>query len=155
MREIRFKFYDIIRKRLMDVVDINWEKKLVGTVYGGQYWVSYMETGYLVQYSGYTDRLGAGIYDGYILKEYWEGGEGYTLNEVVFKEKEDDFIQTPGWYVDFIRAYTNDGKPIDVSEGRFSRFLPLSWVIDDSDVVGNIYEFPELLKDIQRDHFYR
>src|SRR4051812_34344003 len=117
MREIKFKFYDIIRKRLMTVVDIDWEKKLAGTVYGGQYRVSFLEIGYLLQYSGYGDRLGAEIYDGCILKEYWEGGEGYTLNEAVFKEKTDDFIDTPGWYVDFIRAYTNHGKPTDITEG--------------------------------------
>jgi hypothetical protein len=111
-----------------------------------------------LEHSSYKDRLKKVICEGDILKEYWEGG--YTLNEVVFIEKATKEVEAPGWQVDFICAYDTSmadiDRPIPVSEGgRFSRMLPLNWIAAKSEVIGDKYKNPELLRDLRRDHFYR
>ena len=111
-----------------------------------------------LQYSAYKDRDGKEIFEGHILKEYWEGG--YTLNEVVFIESVTSETEDPGWQVDFICAYDTSladvDQPLDISEGgRFSRMLPLDWIAAEAEIVGHKYENPELLQDMRRDHFYR
>jgi hypothetical protein len=86
--------------------------------------------------SSLTDKNGSVIREGDLLKEFWRGG-GYTLNRVIFDDRRLD-----GWEAEYVQAYKEDGTKTD---GRFSRYLPLDWINEKSEIIGNIQENPDLL----------
>lgn len=90
----------------------------------------------LMQFTGLLDKNGKEIYEGDILKKYDKLQEvRFGIN--TFEGSIDDFISN-GWYVhtlnpeDFMQDSTND--------------YPL-YEAKDSEVIGNIYESPELPKE--------
>jgi hypothetical protein len=119
-REIKFKFYDKKRKRLMDVISIGWEKGILVCSYGGQAWISLIEHGDLVQYSDHRDKHGKEIYEGDVLFENDPFG-GKKL-EVFWDEKLSGFHCRRSLY----------HCPIPESKNI--------------EVIGNGYEYPELLE---------
>ena len=110
---VKFKFYDKKRKWLMDVMAIDWEKGIIVGLYGRQHFISLIEHGDLLQYTGLKDKYRKEIYEGNIM------------------------------------TYSNSDKKYEVKfiQGRFSIELgrPALWW-EDSEVIGNIDENPELLK---------
>jgi hypothetical protein len=67
--QIKLRFYDNKRKRLTDVLTVDWEKGIVICVYGGQVWISLIEHGYLLQYSGLKDKHQRKIAEADIVKD--------------------------------------------------------------------------------------
>ena len=81
------------------------------------------------QYTGLTDKNSVRIFEGDILKFYGEDGdeESYTKYEVIWLEN--------GWHAqDVHRLYMAD------------TLSPPSWVKEHFEVIGNIYDNPELLR---------
>lgn len=100
----------------------------------------------LMQFTGLLDTNSKEIYEGDILR--WEYPAGYSLAEVKFGlynngELYDDNVSGNGWYLRERSHFTNDYErevaihPFIPEEYPFGPYLP--------QVIGNIYENPELL----------
>jgi hypothetical protein len=85
--------------------------------------------------SGLKDKHGSEIREGDLLKEFWSQGD-YTINLVIFDDQ-----RLEGWEAQYVQAFASDGMKVD---GRFSRYLPLDWINEQSEIVGNTQENPEL-----------
>jgi uncharacterized phage protein (TIGR01671 family) len=129
--QIKLRFYDNKRKRLTDVLSVDWEKGIVICLYGGQAWISLIEHGHLLQYSGLKDKHKKKIAEADIVKD-----EFGLHCEVRFGEFADTkgHVQY-GFYIYDVAAKIGRGNMgYDVTED-----CPL-------EVIGNIYENPELLE---------
>ena len=97
----------------------------------------------VMQYTGLKDKTGKEVYEGDIIDDNWirsNGSKVYNFNWAVkFGEHEtslDYYASTAhGFYLDEL---DND------SEYREVRALP--WTISEGEVIGNIYENPELIQ---------
>jgi uncharacterized phage protein (TIGR01671 family) len=127
----KFRFYDNKRKRLTDVVSVDWEKGIVVCLYGGQVWISLIEHGRLLQYTGLKDKNKKKIAEADIVKDQFG-----LLNEVRFGEFADTKHHVQyGFYL-----YNFDSKMNIGNMGyEAGESCPL-------EVIGNIYENPDLLK---------
>jgi hypothetical protein len=120
-RKITFKFYDKKRKRLMDVVSIDWGNGLIVCTYGGQGWLSLIEDGDLLQYTDRKDKYKKEIFEGHIISE------------------QDQFGVTPPKEV-----YWDDTvSGFRCRHGAYTGLLPDS---KNMEIIGTVYENPELLQ---------
>lgn len=132
MREIEFRAWLIDEKKMIDVKAIDWDEN--GDIFSINYPSGKAYSGYakdnieLMQYTGLIDRIGNKIYEGDIVK-IW--GRGFTTKLgcvnaiVVFEEAQFAF------YINE-RYYTIWKDSCEMYE-----------------VIGNIYENPELLGEQQ------
>lgn len=124
MREIKFRIWDAENKEMLKVQELDFEP----TFYGGRIAIrpdqynDYFDTGdmILMQYAGLKDKNGKEIYEGDILKDKWN-----TVYVVKYKNT--------GFYI-----YRNNGR------NGYSKIS--SWN-GDKEVIGNIYDNPELLEE--------
>ena len=119
-RKVKFQFYDKKRKRIMDVLTIDWEKGIVVCVYGRQGWISLIEDGDFLQYAGRKDKYRREIFEGNIIIPYDHIGATLPM-EVYWDEAVCGFR---------------------CRRDTFTGPLPAS---NNVEVIGNIYENPELL----------
>jgi uncharacterized phage protein (TIGR01671 family) len=129
--QIKLRSYENKRKSLTDVISVDWEKGIVVCLWGGQIWISLIEHGPLLQYSGLTDKNGKKIAQADIVKDNFG-----LLNEVRFGEFYDTKYHVQyGSYLHNLESKMNIGNMgYDADES-----CPLA-------VIGNIYENPELLR---------
>ncbi len=130
MREIKFRAWDKIEKEFIpyDTLRRWW----LNTIMEGQGGIEFM------QYTGLKDKNGKEIYEGDIIGypnpmikkvvafgEYYFGADEYG-------------VSGNGFYL----KYYEDGKAVDTEESIFD------YPNADDEVIGNIYENPELLKEV-------
>lgn len=151
MREIKFRAYiydltdedshpleiDVRAGKLWDVASINFKDQIVeimdddGNVW--EYELNNNEIA-LLQYTGLKDKNGAEIYDGYILEFRANPFNGKRdLFKVVFKD---------GGFRDEWNNYIGQYLPPDIGNKQGGRVR----LNEACEVVGNIYETPELLQ---------
>ena len=138
MREIKFRAWDAYRKRIYEVIEINWlgESIKVYADFAG-YGYTNMKSAILMQYTGLHDEGGKEIYEGDILGchdnvKRWKSGDGERAIVEWDKNKS-------RWGMMFHSIYGGEGH-LCAEESLNSR-VRFEWV-----VVGNIYENPELLE---------
>jgi hypothetical protein len=109
----------------MDVLAIDWEKGIVVGLYGGQHWISLIEHGNLIQYTGLKDKNRKEIYEGDIVNCFDDLGK----NDLPF-------------IIEYKRARFVLTSAHEKLEG---------WDLDSQkvEVIGNIYENSELLKSVK------
>lgn len=154
---IKFRAWDKERKKIFQVFEIDFKNNQVwcgitqdaGNILGGCYagdrlkiYCS-LDKAELMQCTGLKDKNGKEIYEGDIVRFEDTGEEGYEYKEgydfknaarVIFDEERAMFTLT-----DFVQDdcfVENDG----LQEDGFAK------VLQDCEVIGNIYENPELLK---------
>lgn len=117
VREIKFNFYDTLRKKY-----IRW-----GDSNGGMSMSAFITHEYLkfLQYTGLKDKNGREIYEGDILTDY--GDEGPIFVE--FSMKHAGFV--------FVDKFDAHGPTL---------YTPKEISYEIFEVIGNIYENPELLE---------
>ncbi|MHA1268067.1 MAG: YopX family protein [Candidatus Helarchaeota archaeon] len=145
MREIKFKALDKEAKRIYDVVSINWDENgEITTVFVNNADVIeelLPDDIELLQYTGLKDKNGKEIYEGNIVLVKGvlrpSGFDDY-FHDVKYVVK----MEYGVWYLELIRdfeqSYYYDGEELYVVRKR-------------CEVIGNIYENPELLKEAEHD----
>jgi len=122
MREIKFRAYSKIQKRILDVVEIRFNTKCFKL--SDSQWYEFDEA-YLTQFTGLLDKNGREIFEGDILRT--EGIDNVQL-----------------WKVDYEMSSDVMGFSCNCISGSFSSCHNEVW--DEGEVVGNIYNPPELLE---------
>jgi uncharacterized phage protein (TIGR01671 family) len=159
MREIKFRAWDGENKTVRQVEELSFEKdgsihgllskergKDVGRVYLGQPTMvdvgnknhpeGWLDDYPLMQYTGLKDKTGREIYEGDIVRYETEDGDVWTAQIIWDTGEENIFIS--GFKAQPIHditdeIYDDNGNP------------PLGWT-GEIEVIGNIYENPELLE---------
>lgn len=144
MREIKFRAYDKKRECIKDVINIDFNTNKIYCV--GDYTFLYNGKFELIQYTGLKDKNGVEIYDGYILQY----NDCFLDNtKPLLNIKHIGRIEaTDGGFV-FVRQYWwNDPFYPEMGEA-LADMQTKSWIRSNCEVIGNIYENPELLEDKQ------
>lgn len=127
MREIKFKAWDKVLKRIVPVACLYFDEnsKFIGIFTGeetdGEWTVVDKKHLELMQFSGQKDKNGNGIY------------EGYIIDCKIFGQEERGVVK----YSDMLGAYFLTG---------LSRSDTELWASGERVIVGNIYEHPHLLE---------
>jgi len=140
-REIEFRAWNKAKKFMDTAWCIDWEH---GQVCHRSHDVSQLENCILMQYTGLKDKNGKEIYEGDII--YWEidngvGIESYTAI-VKWSENlvEEGWNQTYKWLVGYTGNYYR---------GSYDELSTPAAYNDALQIIGNIYENPELLGEIE------
>jgi uncharacterized phage protein (TIGR01671 family) len=139
MREIKFRMWLKKDKKLVKVSSIDWWGNKIFDLSSDDRQVTEGELSYginddnrsqfiLMQYTGLKDKNGA---------EIWEGDIGIT--PCIHMEHI--------WYVGFIHGAFNLVYKYQEGGLRQTKFFNLSEFYENCEVIGNIYENPELLDD--------
>ncbi len=145
MREFKFRVWDLVTKTMQDVPAIFYasgEKlKMVNMSENGRF--------EFMQYTGLKDSNGKEIYEGDFVR-YYE--QGYDPNE------QDDEEQLAPDTTTVLIYWNDDGKclainwrygEIDITSVGWGHEWILNSEYDYHEVIGNIYENPELLKEVE------
>jgi uncharacterized phage protein (TIGR01671 family) len=94
----------------------------------------------LMQYTGLKDRSGKEIYEGDIIRYNYHHDDNDTdfIGEVIYDIRKFDKGELDSFHVGFIL------KGIDIDKSYWYTDMPN---LKDTEVIGNIYENPELLKE--------
>lgn len=129
MREIKFKVWNNVLKKMFESLDIYEMTDCRDEKHFGCYYDKRINI--FLQYTGLQDVTGKDIYAGFILKN-----KDSEICEVKFGEYEsspDDYHSTThlGFYLDF-RKYTSEINKLNI---EYKEYL----------IIGNIYENPDLV----------
>ena len=131
MREIKFRVWDKETKNICEVRNIDFISEMVQIKYQANYGVRELENVILMQFTGLQDENGVDIYEGDIINLSYEYFDGHFRdNEIVGKVYFEDSS--------FRMSYK---KYDEIREWRIDEPEILS-----IEVIGNIYENPELLE---------
>ena len=129
-REIKFRAWSIKRKKWMHewhAVRFDGEVIWLGDV--SKEWEDDVEYCILMQYTGLKDKNGKEIYEGDIVKGFFE--DRIIIDKVIWWNK------GAGWYVGHNTKGHNTNKTTN---------LTALTALNNIEVIGNIYETPELLR---------
>ena len=128
MREIKFRAWDKENKKMMKVSSLSLENKEIAVRENGTYHFFRMQNLELMQYTGLTDKNGTEIYEGDIIKYKFPYDRRLIhISPVKFLETETSF--------GIKDRYGNEIPLYRITTGNFF------------EVIGNIYENPELLEE--------
>ena len=137
-REIKFRAWHNIEKEMREVAMLRWEDGRMSRIAG--YWKETRNNGWtdhdplegkyvLMQYTGLKDKNGKEIYEGDVLKWKYVNDNGYRRRE----------------FVTIFSVFYNEGT----AEYKTSDGDSLYTCLNDSiEVIGNIYENPELITNL-------
>lgn len=153
MKEIKFKVRDKKTNQLADVILLNFNNKEITVIFDSnitslqtqEIW--YFDDCDLLQYTGLKDIKDNEIYCGDIIKDpcgcAWE-----VIDDRYGYDYKNNLIYAPicsRWLVDFKSfSIDKDGKEIS---GKQEETIFLSDINFNSEIIGNIYENPELMED--------
>ncbi len=136
MREIKFRVWDIAEKCMDDLLSLNdvWVRGIISGEQGDTY--------KLMQYAGVKDKNGKKIYEGDITEILAEDNK---MNRFIVKYGVIQRKMASGWLVGIPSFY------FDLIDGNFKAFpIVVNYKgihdLEIMEVIGNIYENPELLK---------
>ena len=123
MREIKFRAWDKTTKTMYDVRELEWAGGEILTAYIGLH-TSDADNIQLMQYTGLKDKNGKEIYEGDVIR--------------LIPEKVDVVVEWDIRQVGFVMRETKNIGRYHADLGGYTR--------DAFEIIGNIYENPELLK---------
>ena len=127
MREIKFRVWEKNLKEIIPVYDIDFKNRMINT---GILWKTFDEVE-LMQFTGLKDKNGKEIYEGDILRDHGEEGAFYEYPFYIEYSKERgsfDFVDKFDYYF------------------GIARYTAFQISCERVEVIGNIYENPELLE---------
>lgn len=142
MREIKFRVWDNTYKRMLFVKSIMWEAKeanskpVIRCVSKNGKDVYLLQT--LMQYTGLKDKRNREIYEGDIIK--------VTCHDEDWMSRTDGIYEVFWWNGQFV-FNANRGHDYDlINFGWWVRSNKMETSLKQVEVIGNIYESPELLE---------
>lgn len=160
MREIKFRAWDKVENTMCYFDNPHWTLDTLKLMFGGSGLHVYnLQNGSggddyeLMQCTGLKDKNGKEIYEGDIIKvhfgkwvEYEEAWNGYdTYGKEIVKREEKDYVGEVRW-----RVVGGVGFVVGELNNRWFRFNKRK-TGEGTEVIGNIYENPELLGDRLRE----
>jgi uncharacterized phage protein (TIGR01671 family) len=139
MREIKFRAWDNLDKKMREVSSINWFDKLVtlDEQPNGDYLKRTWALCELMQYTGLKDKNGKEIYEGDLLSDDADGEGEWVLHRVIWDADHAGFVIEV--------AYDGKGNWQPIEDGIYWQPRTKKGGLMDFEVIGNIYENPELL----------
>lgn len=145
-RELKFRIYDTDEKQMfyqedIDYIDINNEIAYINQDGGGyDYLIDFVYgDGKLMQYTGLKDKNGKEIYEGDILR-------CKCLKKCKLDSCVEKVIQYKNSLIEWWESGCNLGYRLRDSKGKTMMIKPTHLRTMEVEVIGNIYENPELLR---------
>ena len=136
MREIKFRAWDEIRKmwHIFTLDDIVYEQAI------GVYEISSINADFnkAYQFTGLKDKNGKEVYEGDVIKTPYNEVYDFAHYEIVWSEEH------ASWYENCLALHHKEKGYKDISRGGYCVGNPTN--SKEIEVIGNIYENPELLK---------
>lgn len=143
-REIKFRIYDTDEKEMFYQEDIDYIDFFTGIVFireedGYDYLIDSRSDGKLMQYTGLKDKNGKEIYEGDILR-------CKCLKKCKLDSCAEKVIQYKNSIIEWWESGCNLGYRLRDSKGKTMMIKPTHLRTMEVEVIGNIYENPELLE---------
>ncbi|MGU8286404.1 YopX family protein [Clostridium perfringens] len=143
-RDIKFRIYDTDEKEMFYQEDIDYIDFFTGIVFireedGYDYLIDSRSDGKLMQYTGLKDKNGKEIYEGDILR-------CKCLKKCKLDSCAEKVIQYKNSLIEWWESGCNLGYRLRDSKGKTMMIKPTHLNTMEVEVIGNIYENPELLE---------
>lgn len=144
MREIKFRAWDKLNKEMINIESINFQER---RVYRNDVSYRNFNDTELMQYTGLRDMKGKEIYVGDVVKLIYTGIEISTDRLEVLKRFV-GIIKYENGIFKIVRTEKSviESKYFEIEQKKVSEIFIYSKIYD-LEVVGNIYENPELLEE--------
>ncbi len=143
MREIKFRAWDVADKEMREVAMLRWENGRMSRIAG--YWKGTRDNGWtdydpaddkyiLMQFTGLLDKNGKEIYEGDVIVQM---ASNYRTNERLELRRQVVKIE-PFYFADYEDSCAGSGFMLETCS--------LEKIEKEWEIIGNIYENPELIK---------